>query len=117
MKKVLDTRLYIMPLCNIEITLDAFYTILQIFLKAIPTFTITALNILLFLKLRKIWKQRRELKKAMRTEVIPVIATPSMNHRVIMSKGPADVSASEDQNDANVSSGKSLRYSARLKVS
>ena len=57
------------------------------------------------------------MKKAMRTEVIPVIATPSMNHRVIMSKDLADVSASEDQNGGYVSSGKSLRYSARLKVS
>ena len=86
-------------------------------MKAIPTFTITALNISLFLKLRKIWKQRRELKKAMRTEVIPVIATPSMNHRVIMSKDLANVIASDDQDDGYVSSGKSLRYSARLKVS
>ena len=53
----------------------------------------------------------------MKTEVIPVIATPSMNHRVIMSNDLIPVSASEDQDDGYVGSSKSFRYSARLKVS
>ena len=53
----------------------------------------------------------------MRAEVIPVIATPSMNHRVIMSNDLIPVSASEDQDDGYVGSSKSFRYSARLKVS
>ena len=46
-----------------------------------------------------------------------MIATPSMNHRVIMSKDLANVSASDDQDDGYVSSGKCFRYSTRLKVS
>ena len=34
---------------------------------------------MMFVKLRKIWKQRRQLKASMGAEAIPTVATPSMN--------------------------------------
>ena len=48
-------------------------------MKLIPTAIITILNLLMFCKLRKIWKQRRQLKASMGAEAIPVVATPSID--------------------------------------
>ena len=86
-------------------------------MKGIPTVVITLLNVLMFLKLRKIWKQRRELKKGMRAEAIPIIATPSMNHRSLATKSHDAPSTNLDDNVFESSSSDNcLRYSARLKV-
>ena len=79
---------------------------------------ITVLNICMFVKLRKIWKQRRELKKAMQSDAIPVIATPSMNHRIVITKDQNVTTTYDDDDVYESSSGndKSLRHSARLRV-
>ena len=71
----------------------------------------------MFLKLRKIWKQRRELKKGMGSEAIPIIATPSMNHRSLATNTHDALSTNEEDNVFESStSDNCLRYSARLKV-
>ena len=72
----------------------------QVLLKAIPTFLITTLNILMFLKLQNIWKQRREFKKTMQAEAIPIIATPVMNHKTlsIKSKDTTSANCNDDVN-------------------
>ena len=90
----------------------------QVLLKAIPTFLITTLNILMFLKLQNIWKQRREFKKTMQAEAIPIIATPVMNHRTlsIKSKDITSTNCNDDVFESNSSSDKCLSYTTRLKV-
>ena len=90
----------------------------QVLLKAIPTFLITTLNILMFLKLQNIWKQRREFKKTMQAEAIPIIATPVMNHRTLSIKSKDNTSANcnDDVFESNSSSDKCLSYTTRLKV-
>ena len=71
----------------------------------------------MFLKLRKIWKQRRELKRGMGAEAIPIIATPSMNHRSLATNTQDALSTNVDDNVFESSSSDNcLRYSARLKV-
>ena len=90
----------------------------QVLLKAIPTFLITTLNILMFLKLQNIWKQRREFKKTMQAEAIPIIATPVMNHKTLSIKSKDNTSANcnDDVFESNSSSDKCLSYTTRLKV-
>ena len=90
----------------------------QVLLKAVPTFLITTLNILMFLKLQNIWKQRREFKKTMQAEAIPIIATPVMNHRTlsIKSKDITSTNCNDDVFESNSSSDKCLSYTTRLKV-
>ena len=71
----------------------------------------------MFLKLRKIWKQRRELKKGMGSEAIPIIATPSMNHRSLATNTHDALSTNEEDNVFESSTSDNChRYSARLKV-
>ena len=90
----------------------------QALLKAIPTFLITTLNILMFLKLQNIWKQRREFKKTMQAEAIPIIATPVMSHRTfsIKNKDITSTNCNDDVFESNSSSDKCLSYTTRLKV-
>ena len=91
---------------------------LQISLKAVPTLAITLLNILMFLKLRKIWKQRRDLKKTMQAEAIPIIATPVLHHRAlsIRNNEVTSTNGNDDVFESSSSSDKCLRYTTRLKV-
>ena len=92
--------------------------LLQILLKALPTLIITTLNILMFLKLQKIWKQRRDLKKTMQAEAIPIIATPVLHHRTVSIKNSEATSGNcnDDVFESSSSSDKCLRYTTRLKV-
>ena len=87
-------------------------------LKALPTGIITVLNILMFRKLRKIWKQRRDLKKTMQAEAIPIIATPVMHHRTLSIKNneATSTNGNDDVFESSSSSNKCLRYTTRLKV-
>lgn len=72
----------------------------------------------MFLKLQKIWKQRRDLKKTMQAEAIPIIATPVMHHRALSMKNQEITSKNynDDVFESSSSSDKCLRHTTRLKV-
>merc|ERR1712126_35490 len=61
---------------------DIWYAAYQVIIKSTPIVIISTLNFLMFLQLRILWKQKRELKKTIRSSSVFTLPTPINSKQV-----------------------------------